>query len=540
MKKILLLFITLFLTTQTTKAQTLVLDSNGVTVKWTGTTVPTPYLIAASPRGILEWFAIVDNTTKSNISSYARNNQSGITYFTPPFSSTPIPFNNVVTTLVTNMSNLFNNCATFDQPIASWDVSNVTNMGGMFQRADSFNQPIENWDVSNVTNMSLMFDFAFGFNQPIGNWNVSNVTAMIDMFYLATSFNQPVGNWNVSNVTNMRGMFTAAFSFNQPIASWDVSNVTNMGGMFGDAQSFNQPIGNWDVSNVTLIGGMFGGASNFNQPIASWNVGSATNMSNMFANANSFNQPIGNWDVSNVTSMFGMFKNASSFNQPIGNWDVSNVTDMGGEIFQFDIFGGMFNGAAAFNQPIGNWNVSNVTNMSYMFLDATSFNQPIGNWNVSNVTNMESMFSGAQLSTANYDATLIGWATIGPNETPLKPNVTFSGGNSNYCNGETARNSIISDYGWTITDAGLNCDLSTETFDTIGLKLYPNPVLSVLNVEVDSNFINQTYSIVDGLGRVVLSGILNEVDTAIDVEQLSKGIYYLKLSDSNASKFVKE
>ena len=80
MKKILLLIITLFLTAQTTKAQTVVLDANGVTIKWTGTTVPTPYFVQASPRGTLEWFAIVDNTTKSNISGYANNIQSSITF----------------------------------------------------------------------------------------------------------------------------------------------------------------------------------------------------------------------------------------------------------------------------------------------------------------------------------------------------------------------------------------------------------------------------------------------------------------------------
>jgi hypothetical protein len=159
---------------------------------------------------------------------------------------------------------------------------------------------------------------------------------------------------------------------------------------------------------------------------------------------------------------------------------------------------------------------------------------------VSNVTYMVDMFDGTQLSTANYDALLIGWSTISPNETPLKPNVTFSGGNSFYCNGESARSSIISTYGWTITDAGLNCELSTETFETTVLKLYPNPVTSIFNLQVDYNLINQPYTIVDGLGRVVLNGSLNEVDTAINVEQLSKGIYYLKLSDSNASKFVKE
>jgi hypothetical protein len=157
------------------------------------------------------------------------------------------------------------------------------------------------------------------------------------------------------------------------------------------------------------------------------------------------------------------------------------------------------------------------------------------------VINMSSMFTGAQLSINNYDALLIGWSTIAPNETPLKPNVFFDVDNSKYCNGASARASIISTYGWTITDAGLDCtSLDTETFDAISIKLYPNPVINNLNVKVDSNLINQPYTIIDGLGRVVLNGKLNDVDTTITVEQLSKGIYYLKVSDNIANKFVKE
>jgi surface protein len=263
-------------------------------------------------------------------------------------------------------------------------------------------------------------------------------------------------------------------------------------------------------------------------------VSSVTDMRNMFgtnSGINAFNQPIGNWNVSSVTNMAGMFLAATAFNQPIGNWNVSSVTNMGS----------MFSSASSFNQPIGNWNVSSATNMAVMFLAATAFNQPIGNWNVSNVTNMSDMFSNAGLSTANYDALLIGWSTISPNETPLKPNVGFSGGNSKYCNGATARASIINTYGWTITDAGLDCtSLGSETFETNSIKLYPNPVLNVLNVKVDNNLINQPYDVFDSLGRVVLNGKLNDVDTSINVEQLSKGIYYLKVSDNIVSKFIKE
>ncbi len=50
MKKITLLIISVFLAVQTINAQ-VVLDTNLITIKWTGTTVPAPYFIQANPRG---------------------------------------------------------------------------------------------------------------------------------------------------------------------------------------------------------------------------------------------------------------------------------------------------------------------------------------------------------------------------------------------------------------------------------------------------------------------------------------------------------
>ena len=136
---------------------------------------------------------------------------------------------NLVTSHITNMSELFYENLTFNVDISSWDVSNVTDMSFMFERTDRFNQDISSWNVSNVTNMERMFTDASAFNQDIGDWDVSNVTDMQSMFYGATSFNQDIGSWDVSNVTSMNYMFFDADSFNQDLSSWDICNAFGSG-----------------------------------------------------------------------------------------------------------------------------------------------------------------------------------------------------------------------------------------------------------------------------------------------------------------------
>ena len=237
----------------------LILDSNGITVKWTGNTVPNPYFIQANPRNLSagnEWFAIANNhTSKWIIQNYAQNLEYGINYFIPPNALQPIPFDNIVTSLMTDLSYIFSRVTTFNQPIGSWDTSKVTNMSDMFSNDEAFNQPIGSWNTSNVIDMSYMFFRALAFNKPIGSWNTSNVTNMQLMFARAAVFNQTIGSWNTLNVQNMRYMFHNALNFNNDenvsISSWNTSNVTNMDYMFAEALVFNQNISYWNVNRLT-------------------------------------------------------------------------------------------------------------------------------------------------------------------------------------------------------------------------------------------------------------------------------------------------
>jgi surface protein len=68
-------------------------------------------------------------------------------------------------------------------------------------------KPIGMWDTSLITDMSKLFDEQREFNDDIGGWDTSQVTDMHSMFYDASTFNQPLDSWNVSRGTKMFRMF---------------------------------------------------------------------------------------------------------------------------------------------------------------------------------------------------------------------------------------------------------------------------------------------------------------------------------------------
>ena len=262
---------------------------------------------------------------------------------------------------------------------------------------------VTNWDVSNVTDFSDAFKGCETFNQDISGWNVSKGTSFSNMFLQCFVFNQDISGWNVSNGTDFSDMFRQCYVFNANIGSWDMSNATTLRAMFSSASVFNQPLNNWDVSNVTDLQATFASAKAFNQPLNLWNTSNVTNMYATFSSyPAAFNQDISSWDTSNVTRMTNMFSWNPVFNQPLNSWDVSSVQDF------YGMFGGYSSSiSSAFNQPLNLWNTSAATRMTNMFRRNAVFNQDIRMWDVTNVQDFTNMFSEAtaMLEEQEADAT---------------------------------------------------------------------------------------------------------------------------------------
>ena len=412
------------------------------------------------------------------------------------------------TSAVTNMTGMFIGASSFNQNIGGWDTGVVTTMNSMLQDATAFDQDISGWDVSNVTSMNGFMDgkstanYSY-YDNLLNAWSLLTLQNVVTFGMGTIEYTTAGAAARASIISNYSWTITdgGELVINNFVSVWDttlgdgnqtitlplvVSGNYNFSVNWGDGNidtitaydqaekthtyttggeytititgtiegwSFN---GSGDCQKLTSItnigplklgnvGGYFYGCSNLITIGGTFDLTGTTNFSSMFRECSSLTSVngIGLWDTSSVTDMSGMFGSATAFNQDISSWDVSSVYGMNA----------MFLGATSFNQPLNYWNVSNVSYMSNMFTYATSFNQDISGWNVSSVIYMPGFMAGK--STADYsyyDDLLIAWSVL-----TLQNGVNWGMGTIEYGGvggaGE-ARQNIIDNYGWTITDGG--------------------------------------------------------------------------------------
>ena len=269
----------------------------------------------------------------------------------------------IVTTKVTDMSELFQNNTTFnDEWIRTWDMVNVSNISNMFSWATSFNQDMSHiilfWWMTNV--------YETNYRNNASAWSNSHNFRFNNIYYADNKVTKKCSstladwtykfNWVDHYVVSTKDQIKAY------LWEWDISKapyivtskITDMSSLF---YSWN-----W-------LGNCWSSRSRYWRTDATWREPNCSNQLNNRTwrrrqwrwcarrNAsyyNMFNWNISSWDTSNVTTMENMFFQNHCFNQNISYWDTSKVTNMNNMFVN-----NMVNSAFAWN--ISSWNVSHVT-----------------------------------------------------------------------------------------------------------------------------------------------------------------------------------
>ncbi len=419
-------------------------------------------------------------------------------------------------------------------------------------------------DISNWGNVTITGQDAF-FN--CNNLDVSATdapiiatTSLVRMFDLCTkltSIGDP-SQWDLSSVTNMALFLSGenqVMIFNQDLSDLDMSNVQNVSSMFHKCRSFNNGgsdgIKDWDTSNFTAISSMFRECYAFNQPLTNWVITDGVgSLASFLRNARSFNHSINHFDTSNVTSLNRAFMGTRLFNQTMEDLDFSSVINMDYAFY-----------ASRYNHPLPAMS-SALTSALETFSkengsQSYSFDQSLADWDVQNLANANMCGAGTRaiaLSTANYDATLIGWEAALQAAYPSGAGYTLSPygnfGTSTYTLGgaaDAARTSLISNFGWTITDGGAIWTLVSENLavnlDASDTDSYSGSGTSWIDLSGNGNNFTltngPTFSTEKG-GSIVCDGVDDYIQSNSQIEETTGGLSvfcYYKVSDLTQGAF---
>ncbi len=434
------------------------------------------------------------------------------------------PVGNWTLGMVEDMKSMFAGATNFNQDVSSWDFSQVQDIKDLFSGASSFDQDLSSWDISSVTDMTGIF-LNSGLSQEnydntLIGWAAlengettipTNLTLDADVAHCSgvnavSTLTSSLYNWMINDGGNSCD-FTDAF-----ITAWETTTdnesitipTTGAGynyavdwgdgtievAITGDATHSYATAGTYQVKITGTFPSIYFNNSGDKDKILAieqwgtqqWqsmeaaffgcpqlvlnatdvpDLSLVTSLFQTFQDTTSFidnGGEISNWDTSTIEFLSRAFK-GSAFNENINNWDVSKVKSAI-EVFQ---------NATLFNQPLNNWEFTSATLLRNMFNGASSFDQNLGNWDLSNINStigISDLLSNSGMSTSNYDATLIGWATLDAGEIEIPTGVRLGATGITYCLGEAARNTLTSaPYNWIITDGGLGCD-GTEAFIT--------------------------------------------------------------------------
>lgn len=395
--------------------------------------------------------------TVISVLNYGSNNNklSSLSLYSTATNLISVPKN--IPTGITSLSNAFNGATNFNSPnVSFWGVSNVTNFASTFFNATSFNQDISSWASKlnrGITSFSAFCQGASRFNnnnQPLTNWDIPSGCDCTSMFRSTNMTNIDMSGWTFGGNVNANFMFGGVAPANLDTWNSAVTGISNMNNMFANsfAAATGLKIENWDVSNVTNMNSMLVNCS-INQNLSNWNVSKVTDFTNFLLNGGD-NRNLSGWNIASGCNCTTMFSNNTSLTSGYyGNWIFNsnniNCTQM-------------FNNCPTFRgSGLDNWSVVGISNASGMFNGNSLFSGDLSSWNLCNCNNLTNFMAGCNIGSGNYDKLLNSWSVLVTGN-PVKnwsTTLTPHFGTTKYTSaGSGARQRLIN-YGWTITDGGL-------------------------------------------------------------------------------------
>ncbi len=305
----------------------------------TATTTEFTDLSIAKDNSVVGW---LDGTTyyvsTQNKGQKVVFNPNSSSMFSEQSKITSIQLNNVDTSNVTDMHNMFYGCNNLESiDLSNLDTSKVTDMSKMFydcQKLQSLD--LSKLDTSSVTTMEAMFYECDALTSlDLSKLNTSSVTNMSEIFANCKNLTElTINGIDTSKVTDMSSMFSGCKNLTTiDISKLDTSSLTTMEYMFDGCSSLESlDLSKLNTSFVTSMKGMFRKASKLAVlNVSKLNTTKVTDMSYMFSGCSSLTSvDVSNFNTSLVTTMESMFEGCSSLTTlDLTNFDTSKVTNFG-------------------------------------------------------------------------------------------------------------------------------------------------------------------------------------------------------------------
>lgn len=80
-----------------------------------------------------------------------------------------------------------------------------------------------------------------------------------------------------------------------------------------------------------------------------------------------------------------------------------------------------------------------------------------------------------------------------------------------------------------------------DQMSEFGISVYPNPACQQFTLKVNTLTLGSCYSLRDVVGKTVLTGLISEQLTTVNIESISKGMYFLSVKgfEGSAVKIIK-